>query len=267
MDYGLWTKNHGLQKAMSAAINIVPKLFKANCKKFGNKIAMRHKNYGLWDEITWLEYYKNAEALASGLLELGVGKGDFVGILGENCPEWLYIDMATQMLGGTTVGIYTTNAWEQVQYVVDHAGCKILFAENEEQVDKWLRFRSDSKQLEKVIYWDDKGLNEMDDDQLLRFDDVIKSGRENLSENTEGIEALSDQVQEDDTAILVYTSGTTGRPKGAMLTNRNLIWAAGAFGSIDDGNNMTEKEEIMSFLPLCHIFERTFSVYLHIYIG
>lgn len=252
---------------MSAEINIVPKLFKANCKKFGDKIAMRHKNLGLWDEISWNDYYRNAHELASGLLELGVGRGDFVGVLGENCPEWLYVDMATQMLGGTSVGIYTTNAWEQVQYVVDHAECKILFAENEEQVDKWLRFRNESPHLLKVIYWDDKGLNDMDDPDLLRYDDVVKKGKDNLSKNAETITSLSDQVQEDDTAILVYTSGTTGRPKGAMLTNRNLIWAASAFGSIDDGNNMTGKEEIMSFLPLCHIFERTFSVYLHLYLG
>ena len=252
---------------MSAEINIVPKLFKANSQKFGKKIAMRHKNYGLWDEVSWSDYYKNAHQLASGLLELGVGKGDFVGILGENCPEWLYIDMATQMLGGTTVGIYTTNAWEQVQYVVDHAGCKILFAENEEQVDKWLRFRKDSTHLEKVIYWDDKGLNEIEDVQLLRYEDIVKDGADKLSQNASAIEALSDQVHKDDTAILVYTSGTTGRPKGAMLTNRNLIWAAAAFAAIDDGKNMRPTEEIMSFLPLCHIFERTFSVYLHIYMG
>jgi len=268
----LWTNKESTnklstRKVMSEVINIIPKLFKANCKKFGDKIAMRHKNLGLWDEISWNDYYRNAHELASGLLELGVGRGDFVGVLGENCPEWLYVDMATQMLGGTSVGIYTTNAWEQVQYVVDHAGCKILFAENEEQVDKWLRFRNESPHLLKVIYWDDKGLNDMDDPDLLRYDDVVKNGKDNLSKNTETIISLSDQVQEDDTAILVYTSGTTGRPKGAMLTNRNLIWAASAFGSIDDGNNMTGKEEIMSFLPLCHIFERTFSVYLHLYLG
>ena len=228
---------------------------------------MRHKNYGLWDEVSWVDYYNNSLRLASGLLELGVGKGDFVGVLGENCPEWLYIDMATQMLGGTSVGIYTTNAWEQVQYVVDHAGCKILFAENEEQVDKWLRFRKDSPHLEKVIYWDDKGLNELEDNDLLRFTDVSNNGNENLSKNLDKIEALTNQVEPDDTAILVYTSGTTGKPKGAMLTNRNLIWAASAFSSIDNGSNMLGNEEIMSFLPLCHIFERTFSVYLHIYLG
>jgi len=252
---------------LSADIKIVPKLFKANCKKYGKKIAMRHKNLGLWDEVTWDEYYDNALALASGLLELGVGKGDFVGVLGENCPEWLYIDMATQMLGGTSVGIYTTNAWEQVQYVVDHAGCKILFAENEEQVDKWLRFKDESPQLEKVIYWDDKGLGDLQENNLLRYADVENDGRAKLANNKSKIEALTDQVQPDDTAILVYTSGTTGRPKGAMLTSRNLIWAATAFSGIDNGQNINGQEEIMSFLPLCHIFERTFSVYLHLHMG
>lgn len=252
---------------MTSVNNIVPKVFKANCKKFGSKIAMRHKNLGLWDEVSWTKYYDNAHALASGLLELGVSKGDFVGVIGENCPEWLYIDMATQMLGGTTVGIYTTNAWEQVKYVVDHAGCKILFAENEEQVDKWLRFKGNSPQLEKVIYWDDKGLSDIEEEDLSRFDDVLQNGKDKLSINQAKINELTDQAHPDDTAILVYTSGTTGRPKGAMLTSKNLLWAARAFSEIDNGQNMMDNEEIMSFLPLCHIFERTFSVYLHLHLG
>ena len=228
---------------------------------------MRHKDYGIWQEITWQEYYDRSEILASGLAELGVRKGDFVSIIGENCPEWLYIDMGAQMMGATTVGIYTTNAWEQVQYVVDHSESKILFAENEEQVDKWLKFRSTSPHLEKVIYWDDKGLTDLEDEALMRFEDLMTLGAENLEKNRSLIKDTSDSIQEDDTAILVYTSGTTGQPKGAMLTNKNLIWAAHTLAGIEEGNNVREDEEIMSFLPLCHIFERTFSVYLHLVRG
>jgi long-chain acyl-CoA synthetase len=136
---------------------------------------MRHKKYGLWQEVTWKEYYDRSRELASGLYDLGVRKGDFVGIIGENGPEWVFIDMATQMLGATTVGIYATNAWEQVEYVINHAECKILFAEDEEQVDKWLRFRSDTPQLEKVIYWEDKGLTKMNESELMRFDDLMST--------------------------------------------------------------------------------------------
>lgn len=246
---------------------IVPKQFEYIAKLQGNKIAMRHKKYGLWDEISWAEYYSNSHKLASALLSLGVERGDFIGIIGENCPEWLYIDMATQMLGATTVGIYATNAWEQVQYVVSHAECKILFAEDEEQVDKWLRFRKETSFLEKVVYWEDKGLTSVKDEQLVRFEDLMKMGAENLAQNESKIQEFTDAIQEDDTAILVYTSGTTGNPKGAMLTNKNLIWAADAIASVDGGSLVNSKEEIMSFLPLCHIFERTFSVFLHLVIG
>ncbi len=205
--------------------------------------------------------------MASGLLELGVTNGDFVGIIGENCPEWLYIDMATQMLGATSVGIYTTNAWQQVEYVINHAGCKILFAEDEEQVDKWLRFRDSSEHLEKVIYWDDKGLNALEDDQIMFFADLMELGERTFSQNKSAMQNLTENIREDDTAILVYTSGTTGPPKGAMLTNKNLLWAANALASIEGGNMIRSDEEIMSFLPLCHIFERTFSVYLHLLLG
>jgi len=246
---------------------IVPKQFRIISEQYADKVAMRHKKYGLWQEIKWKEYYQNALNLASGLIELGVKKGDFIGIIGENCPEWLYIDMAAQMVGATSVGIYTTNAWEQVQYVVNHAECKILFAEDEEQVDKWLKFRSDAAHLEKVVYWEDKGLTSTSDKMLMRLEDLVEEGIRTLEKNSGEISEVVDKIAEDDTAILVYTSGTTGRPKGAMLTNRNLLWAAQAISSIDGGAFVSEKEEIMSFLPLCHIFERTFSVYLQLVMG
>jgi len=251
----------------TSSFHIVPKLFEFTAKKFGDKIAMRHKDFGLWQEISWKEYFQNARYLSSGLLELGMQPGDFISIIGENCPEWLFVDMGVQMVAGTVVGIYTTNAWEGVEYVVNHSDSKFLFAENEEQVDKWLRFRKESPQLQKVIYWDDKGLTDLDDPQLMRFEDLIELGKKNLDKNLPEIQRRTDNLQADDTAILVYTSGTTGRPKGAMLSNKNLTWAANAIAKIDNGVLITEDEEIMSFLPLCHIFERTYSVYLHLVKG
>jgi len=257
----------GLMLESMEANYIVPKQFKATANRLGSKVAMRHKAFGLWQEITWREYYTYAEQLASGLLELGVSKGDFVGVIGENCPNWLYIDMAAQMVGATTVGIYTTNAWEQVSYVVQHAECKVLFAENEEQVDKWLRFRHETPKLQWVVYWEEKGLQTLEDQQLLSWNTVIEKGLAKLDLNREEIESRTNNIEENDTAILVYTSGTTGNPKGAMLTHKNLLWAAHTLSSIDDGGMLASDEEIMSFLPLCHIFERTFSVYVHLVIG
>lgn len=253
---------------MSAAkINIVPKLFEQTSKKFGKKIAMRHKDFGLWQEVSWADYYQNSQYLASGLIEIGMQPKDFISIIGENGPEWLYVDMGTQMVGGTVVGIYTTNAWDGVEYVINHSESKFFFAENEEQVDKWLRFRDKAPQIQKVIYWDDKGLTSMDDPMLMRFEDLMELGKANLTKNQAEIDSRTAAIEPDDTAILVYTSGTTGRPKGAMLTNRNLTWAGNAVAEIDGGVLIKEDEEIMSFLPLCHIFERTYSVYLHLVKG
>jgi len=246
---------------------IVPKQFEHIAHKRGQEIAMRHKKYGIWQETTWASYYHQAEILAAAFISAGVEHGDMIGIISENCPEWLIVDMATQMVGATTVGIYTTNSWEQVHYVVDHARCKILFAQDEEQVDKWLRFQNQTPFLNKIIYWEEDGLRKVQDSRLTSWDLFIASGREHLSEARPVIASRIQELSEDDTAILVYTSGTTGRPKAAMLTHKNLIWSAESIATVESGSLVRVDEEIMSFLPLCHIFERTFSVYLHLVVG
>ena len=111
-------------------------------------------------------------------MKLGIKSGDFVGIIGENCPEWLFMDMGIQMAGARTVGIYTTNSWQQVKYILNHSECRILFAENEEQVDKWLQMKEELPLLEYIIYWDKKGLEALQHDQLMNFDDFMEIGLE-----------------------------------------------------------------------------------------
>ena len=246
---------------------VVPRHFVHTAQRLQDKVAMRHKKQGLWQEVTWQEYYQRARELALAMLAMGVEKGDFVGVLGENSPEWLYIDMATQMVGAVTVGIYTTNSAGQVRYIVDHAGCKLLFAENEEQVDKWLAFREECPGLEKVIYWDDKGLRRLQIGNLLDFQQVLLTGREKAGDLTGKLQERIEQAVEEDLAILVYTSGTTGPPKGVMLTSKNLLWSAEGITKMDPDGLLFENEEIMSFLPLCHIFERMFSVYIQLVMG
>ena len=229
---------------------------------------MRHTDYGLWQEISWKEYHLQSAYLAHALIQLGIEYGDFVGVIGENCPEWLFMDMGIQMAGAKTVGIYTTSSWQQVEYILSHSECKILFAENEEQVDKWLNMKGKLTGLKHVIYWDKKGLERIDDPQLLYYDDVIQKGKKSYEGNPELHQSRIDKVQSDDIALLVYTSGTTGKPKGAMLSSKNILWVANTLMEENKEDLIVgENDETMSFLPLCHIFERLFSVYLPMILG
>ena len=222
---------------------------------------MRKKEHGLWHDLTWNDYYRMAKWVGSGLLALGLEKGDTVSIIGDNCPEWVIADMAIQCAGGIVVGIYATNAWQQVEYVIQNSESKFFFVENEEQLDKWLNFRENAPLLKKVIVWDLEGLRHFSDPMVMTFDELMETGKQASEKDPELFEKRIDSVMPEDVAMLIYTSGTTGPPKGAMLTQRNLTWMGKA---ITKDNPMHDKDEVMSFLPLCHVFEQLFSVMGHI---
>ncbi|MFO8048291.1 MAG: long-chain fatty acid--CoA ligase [Desulfosudaceae bacterium] len=234
-----------------------PRIFAETAAAHGDQVAMRYKDYGLWHDITWRDYYDTARAISSALISMGLQKGDCVSIIGDNCPEWAMIDMAVQCAGGVAVGIYTTNAWQEVAYVVNHSESVFLFAENEEQLDKWLHFREEAATLKKVIVWDTKGLRDFTDPMVMSYQDLLKNGQ--ALDPAEVDQRVRDLVPED-LAVLIYTSGTTGPPKGAMLTHRNVTWMAAA---VEAQNRIYGRDEVLSFLPLCHIFERLFSVFAH----
>jgi long-chain acyl-CoA synthetase len=169
--------------------------------------------------------------------------------------------MAVQCAGGVVVGIYSTNAWQQVQYVIENSDSKFFFVENEEQLDKWLHFRESATCLEKVIVWDLEGLRHFKDTMVMTYDELLEQGKEAAAREPDQFEKRIDETQPEDTCMLIYTSGTTGPPKGAMLTHRNLTWMGRA---ITTDNPMNKTDEVMSFLPLCHVFEQLFSVMGHI---
>ncbi|RLB33663.1 MAG: long-chain fatty acid--CoA ligase, partial [Deltaproteobacteria bacterium] len=170
-------------------------------------------------------------------------------------------DIGIQSAGGTAVGIYATNAWQQVEYVINNSESKFFFVENEEQLDKWLKFRDNAPMLKKVIVWDLEGLRHFRDPMVMTYQDFLEMGKKKAEEDPELIKKRMEEIQPEDISMLIYTSGTTGPPKGAMLTHKNLTWMGRA---ITHDNPMNDKDEVLSFLPLCHVFEQLFSVLGHI---
>ncbi len=238
-----------------------PRIFRDTVKKYGNRVALRKKEYGIWHDISWNEYFNSARYIGSALISMGLEKGECVSILGDNCIEWVIIDMGVQCAGGVSAGIYSTNAWPEVEYVIENSDSKFLFLENEEQLDKWITFKDKTPLLKKVIVWDLEGLRNFEDPMVMTYQDFLEVGRKFAEKNPDLIDKRMDDLKPDDLSVLIYTSGTTGPPKGAMLTHRNVTWMGQA---IIKDNPIYDSDEVLSFLPLCHIFERIFSVFAHI---
>ncbi len=222
-------------------------------------VALRKKHLGRWKQYTWLEYRRRTETVALGLLALGVEPGDRVAIHAENRPAWVFADLATQGIGAVTVGIYPTSPASEVEYVLGHSESVVLFAEDEEQLDKAMAVAERLPALRKIVVVDPRGVRELDHPLVMTLSDLEELGERRRQSNgarhewREHIDALDPQS----TAIIVYTSGTTGPPKGAMLSHANLLAAASAFRQIFE---VRADDEVLSYLPLCHIAERLGSV-------
>jgi len=242
----------------------VPQIFRHAVQKHGDRVAMRKKEYGLWHDISWNEYYRLAQYVGSALISIGLDRGDRVSIIGDNCPEWVIIDLGIQCAGGVSVGIYSTNAWPQVEYVIENSDSKFFFVENEEQLDKWLNFRDKVPFVKKIIVWDLKGLRHFKDPVVMTYHELLEIGRHIVEKDPDLFEKRMAEVTPDDLSVLIYTSGTTGPPKGAMLTHGNVTWMGKA---VSAAVPMKKTHETLSFLPLCHIFQRIFSVFVHITFG
>jgi long-chain acyl-CoA synthetase len=235
--------------------------FQKHVKERPYRVALRHKDFGIWHDITWAQYGEKVKQVAMGLISLGLKKGECVSVIGENRPEWVYSDFGIMSAGGVTAGIYSTNSAEQCGYVVQNSGSRFYIAENEEQFDKTLKFRKDSPHLEKVIVIDMEGLKRYKDPLLMSFDDLLRLGKEFDAKKPGLYEERINEMKGDDLAVLIYTSGTTGPPKGAMLTHQNLLFMSEA---VVAAIPMYEQDETLSFLPLCHVFEQIFTVMVNI---
>jgi long-chain acyl-CoA synthetase len=240
----------------------IPQLFleAAGCQPDG--VALREKRLGIWREISWREYRNHVEAVATALRLLGLQRGDRVAILGENAPWWLFADLGVLTAGGVSVGIYTTSSWQQCRYIINHAEARFLFVENQEQLQKWLELRDQAPSLEKVIVVDLTGLRAFENPLVMSFDELLRNGLEEARRTEGEWERLCAAPAPDDLALLIYTSGTTGEPKGAMLSHGNLVWQARTISSYDPALRFGPEDDVLSFLPLCHIFERLFTSFV-----
>ena len=253
-----------MEKEKNVEINTIPRLFWDSVKSRGERVAMREKDLGIWQEISWSHYGEKAKLTGLALHALGLEKGNVVSIASEGNPEWLYTDMGTIGAGGISSGVYTTDSAAQVKYLVNDSATKFYFAENEEQLDKILEVRGECPTLKQIIVFDMEGLNDFHDDQVISYEEFLKIGEKTNQENPDLWESLVNNVSPDDIAILVYTSGTTGPSKGAMINHTNLLYSINTGYDIFD---VMEHEEQLSFLPLCHILERSVSVMIPLKTG
>ncbi len=235
-------------------------------EKIPDRVALREKDYGIWQEITWKEYWETVLDAAHGLLALGVEVGDRVSIHSEDRPEWVILDVATVAIRAITVGLYPTNPAAEVQYLLSDSGAKIHLAEDQEQADKVMEVIDTLPNLEKIIHVEPRGFREYrDDPRFIFWDDFLELGREHRKANPGAVEKRMAEATAEDVMTLVYTSGTTGPPKGAMLTNANAQYAMDLIVNVDGrlpGNKKpSPDDQILTYLPLCHVAERIFSTW------
>ena len=233
-------------------------------------VALRVKKRGIWREITWAEYWDQVSVFAHALVALGIDEGDRVAIHSENRPEWVYADVGSIAARTACIGLYPTNPSAEVEYLLADSGSRLLVVEDQEQTDKVLSVPVDRlPHLERIIYIEHRGVDAYDDPRLMSWDEFMERGREHRDAFPDAAARRMAEATEDDLCYLVYTSGTTGPPKGSMLTVRNLQFAGRVLRS-DDGIVSPPPgphDLLVSYLPLCHIYEKLFSVVFSIWVG
>jgi long-chain acyl-CoA synthetase len=233
-----------------------PKLALQNARRLSGKVAIREKHLGIWQSYTWSQYAEQARLIALGLAALGFARGEKTAVVGDNRPALYWAMLATQALGGIAVPLYQDSIEKEMEYIVDHAEARFAIVEDQEQVDKLLHVREQCPGLEYVIYDDPGGLRHYKDSCLLSLQDLQERGRKFAEDRPGYFEQEVAKGAAEDTAVIAYTSGTTGQPKGAMLSHRNLIETARSAVSRE---RLDETEEVMAYLPMAWIGDHMFS--------
>lgn len=246
----------------------LPQLLKRRAEKRGQDLALRVKDRGLWRRTSWAEYFAISRRVAIGLYALGLRPGDRLAVASDDSPEWLYSDLGAQMAGAACLGIYPTNPWPELQYIVRHSRARIVVCGDQEQTDKVLEARKAEgglPDLTTIVCVDMKGMRHYQEEGLISFEALLALGAEAESQFGPIIDKAIAEQSPDDVAIIVYTSGTTGMPKGAMLTHRNMLHSAASAVSVHGLS--ADSYSVLCYLPLCHVAERSFSTIMQLVTG
>ncbi len=241
--------------ARVAQADTYPKLLRLNAREHGTEIALREKDFGLWRTFTWTDYQMRVHDFALGMVALGLGRDDVVGIIGDNRPDWVAAEVATHAIGGLSLGLYRDVLDEEAAYLLNYGEARLVFAEDEEQVDKLLTLANRVPHLKHIVYSDPRGMRKYDDPRLMEADKLAAMGRERAAREPGLYDRLADATKGEDVAILCTTSGTTSNPKLAMLSAGRVLKHCATYLSFDPKG---PDDEYVSVLPLPWIMEQVY---------
>ena len=249
---------------MALLADTLPKLLAERARAGPGRVALREKEFGVWQRVDWRGYLGHVRRACLGLVALGMKPGDKVAILSENCREWVFAELAAMSGSAVGVGVYPTSPAKEVGYVIAHSEARFVVCEDQEQVDKILEVSAELPHLERIIVADVRGLRRYTDPRILSFEALQRLGEERAAAEPGLFDALVAATDPDGVAFLIYTSGTTGFPKGAMITHRNILAQARAAA---EATGIRAGDEVVSYLPLCHVAEQILSVFLPLQLG
>ena len=243
--------------ARAAQADTFPKILRLNAKEHGREIALREKDFGLWRTFTWDDYEKRVRDFTLGMVELGLKRGDVVAIIGDNRPDWVAAEIAAHAIGAMSLGVYRESLGEEVKYLLTYGEAKIVFCEDEEQVDKLLELGDAIPSVRHIVYSDPRGMRKYDDPRLMDASQIAALGEKRAAREPRLYDQLVDATKGEDVAILCTTSGTTANPKLAMLAAGRVLRHCATYLSADPKDHT---DEYVSVLPLPWIMEQVYAM-------